>query len=326
LYNRKLSIWELLSLQDGSLPEFYKTIKEMERENIIKIENGKVFLNIEENFLKNISKIKSHNVRCNSCEGTGYIALSEIEKEYREIVKNRPKPIQEFDQGYISPEGVLRRVSFIFERGDLLDTSIFIVGDDDLLSIAAGLTGLPSKIIAVDIDERIIDFINKVSKKYKLNIEASIYDVQQPLSKELRKKFDVFISDPVETFPGIKLFLSRGVSALKGVGSSGYFGLTTLEASMKKWYKIQKLLHKMGFVITDIRRKFSVYGGKENFIRYQDKMPIVKKLGVEIDYDWYYSSFYRIEAIKDPVPAVTGRSVITKDMYIDNESWATSIG
>ncbi|HDM25199.1 MAG TPA: putative methyltransferase, partial [Thermoplasmatales archaeon] len=160
--------------------------------------------------------------------------------------------------------------------------------------------------------------------KYRLNIEAFTYDVQEPLSKDLKKCFDVFISDPVETIPGIRLFLSRGVSALKGVGSSGYFGLTTLEASVKKWYEIQKILHSMGFVITDIIRKFSIYGGEENFLR-EENLPIVKKIKEKVDFDWYSSSFYRIEAVKEPKPAVTGRCIITREMYVDDESWATGL-
>ena len=324
LYNGELSIWELISRQDSSLPEFYKKIKEMEKEKMIKIEKGRVSLVSKPGFLGKLEDIKSEEIRCNCCGGTGYLPMEDLQKKYNEIIRERPMPLQDFDQGYISPESLLRRISFIFERGDLLDTSIFVIGDDDLLSIAAGLTELPSEIKVIDIDERIIDFINKISKKYRLNIEAFTYDVQEPLSKDLRRSFDVFISDPVETIPGIRLFLSRGVSALKGVGSSGYFGLTTLEASVKKWYEIQKILHSMGFVITDIIRKFSIYGGEENFLR-EENLPIVKKIKEKVDFDWYSSSFYRIEAVKEPKPAVTGRCIITREMYVDDESWATCL-
>ena len=134
----------------------------------------------------------------------------------------------------------------------------------------------------------------------------------------------MFVTDPVETIPGLKLFLSRGVSTLRGEGCSGYFGITTLEASRRKWYLIQKMIHDMGFTITDIRRKFNVYPGEDkNFFRFQEKLPIVKELGLKIDYDWYKSSLYRIEAIRRPKPLVEGEMIIDEKVYKDEESWAT---
>ncbi len=52
-------------------------------------------------------------------------------------------------------------------------------------------------------------------------------------------------------------------------------------------------------------------------------MPIVKKLGVEIDYNWYKSTLYRIEAVKEPKPLVEGEMIIDEKVYKDDESWAT---
>ena len=219
---------------------------------------------------------------------------------------------------------MIKRVEFIYERGDLVNSKMFIVGDDDLLSIAASLTGFPEKVVVVDIDDRLIDFINETAKDYKLPIEAIVYDVQKVFPEELKGKFDVFVTDPVETIPGLKLFLSRGVSTLKGVGCAGYFGITTLEASRRKWYEIQKIIHEMGFIITDLRRRFNVYPQDDkNFFRFQDKLPIVKKIGAKIDYNWYKSTLYRIEAVKQPKPIVEGEMTIDEKVYKDDESWAT---
>lgn len=46
---------------------------------------------------------------------------------------------------------------------------------------------------------------------------------------------------------------------MQGEGSAAYFGLTSLEASKKKWFAIQKVLTDMNFVLTDIRRNFNGY-------------------------------------------------------------------
>lgn len=328
LYRREMSVYELIDEQDASLPEFFELIQSMEREGLIKVENGMISLTdkglklCEELGVKKVEKLT-----CDCCEGTGYAIKGIFEstlKEYSEIAKDRPEAIEVYDQGFISLDGVIRRVEFLFERGDLLKTEIFVVGDDDLFSLASALTGLPKRVFVVDIDERLIDFINKKADEYGLPVEAQVYDVQQAFPEELKGKFDVFVTDPVETIPGLKLFLSRGVSTLKGVGCSGYFGLTTLEASRRKWYEIQKMIHDMGFVITDIRRKFNVYPQDEkNFFRFQEKLPIVKKLGAKVDYNWYKSSLYRIEAVKEPKPLVEGEMRIDEKVYKDEESWAT---
>ncbi len=320
------SVYRLIDSQDASLPEFFSLLQKLKEDGLIELERGKVRLSERGKKIRDEIGLFSSNVRCDCCDGTGYIIAEEFKdafEEYRKIAKNRPEAIEVYDQGFISVEGVMRRVEFLYERGDLA-SKIFIVGDDDLFSIASSLTGLPEKVTVVEIDERLVNFINSVAEEYSLPVEARVYDVQQAFPDELRKKYDVFVTDPVETIPGLKLFLSRGVSTLKGAGCSGYFGLTTLEASRKKWYEIQQMIHDMGFVITDMVRKFSVYPEEEkNFFRFQEKLPVVEKLNAEIDWNWYKSTLYRIEAVKDPKPLVEGEMIIDEKVYKDEESWAT---
>ncbi|MBE8540088.1 bis-aminopropyl spermidine synthase family protein [Geoglobus acetivorans] len=322
-----VSVYRLIDMQDASLPEFFQLVDELINEDIIRIENGNVIPTEKARRLINELGAINLDTRCKSCEGTGYVIskdFEEILKKYKEIAEKRPETVEVFDQGFISPEGVIRRVEFIYERGDLLRSRIFVVGDDDLLSIAAALTGMPEKISVIDADERLIDFINRTAEEYGLCVEAETCDVQNELPDKFRGKYDVFVTDPVETIPGLKLFLSRGVSALKGEGCSGYFGITTLEASRKKWYEIQRMIYDMGFVITDLRRKFNVYPDEEkNFFRFQDKLPVVQKFGARIDHNFYTSTLFRIEAVKKPEPLVKGRMVINEAVYKDDESWMT---
>ncbi|MFN3383843.1 MAG: bis-aminopropyl spermidine synthase family protein [Archaeoglobaceae archaeon] len=316
------SVYEAIDRQDGSLPEFLEALEELRSKGIVKFDSGKIYISD-----KNLAeKFREINAKCNLCSGTGYAIdefYSSVLLRYKEICKNRPPAIEKFDQGFISEEGVVRRLEFIHERGDIYG-KFFIVGDDDLFSLALSLTELPKEVVVVDVDERLVNFINKVSKEKSLNVSAFVYDVQKELPGEFKKTFDVFVTDPVETIGGIKLFFSRGVSALKGIGSSGYFGLTTLEASRKKWFEIQKMILDMGFVITDIRRRFNVYPAEEkSYRRFEEKLPIFKILGVKTDYDWYTSSLFRIEAVRDPRPLVEGEMIIDEGVYKDEESLAT---
>ena len=84
------------------------------------------------------------------------------------------------------------------------------------------------------------------------------------------------------------------------------------------------MLHEMGFVITDIRRKFNVYpdDGK-NFFSFQQRLPVFKKIKKKNDYNWYTSSLYRIEAVKEPKALVRGWQKLGEALYHDDESWVT---
>ncbi|MEG9195471.1 MAG: bis-aminopropyl spermidine synthase family protein [Candidatus Methanoglobus sp.] len=324
LLNGEISVYKLIYGQDASLPEFFEIFEKMQKEGILKVSGGKVTLTPKGRELA--KGFLGCEATCKACEGTGYgIApfFQKVLSEFLEITKDRPPAVEKFDQGFISEEGVIRRLEFIHERGDIYG-KIFVVGDDDLFSIAASLTGLPEKVVVVDVDERLVNFINSAAREYGLNVEAKVYDVQRAFPSDLRRKFDVFVTDPVETVPGIKLFLSRGASTLKGVGSSAYFGLTTLEASRKKWFEIEKMILDMGFVITDIKRKFNVYPASEkSYSQFEEKLPIFRRLGIKTDYDWYTSSLFRIEAVREPNPLVEGEMIIGEHVYKDEESLAT---
>ncbi|MFH8080499.1 MAG: bis-aminopropyl spermidine synthase family protein [Candidatus Aenigmatarchaeota archaeon] len=314
--------FSILSKQDASIKEFIEKMEEMKTKGIVDINRNTVSLTkkgreIAKNFLKT-------SVDCKNCVSGIAIrgVYKKIFQKFKKIVKGRPNGKEEYDQDPMRVEDVIRRVEFISQRGDI-HGNIFIIGDDDLLSIALSLTGLPQKIVVVDVDKRIIDFINQVSKKLSLNLEAFVYDVQKELPKEFKRKFDVFITDPVEALEGLKLFLSRGVSALNGIGASGYFGLTTLEASRKKWYEVEKMLLEMGFVITDIKRRFSIYPSDEMYPI--EITPLFKHIQFESGKDWYCSSFLRIEAVKEPKPIVEGEVVMDEKLYVDEETLATPI-
>ncbi len=321
----EISIYELIERQDYSLKEFFEKIKKLQLDGIIEIVDGKIKLKSHHEKLEKLKQIDDPS--CISCEKTGFEIkgyFKDLLKKWKEVTKDRPEAVERFDQGFISPEGVIKRVIFIYERGDLLNSEIFIMGDDDLLSIALALTGLPQKIQVVEIDERLVNFINNVAEKEGLKIKADVFDAQYELPDVFKGKFDVFITDPVETLDGFTLFVSRAVSSLKGAGCAGYLGLTTIEASKKKWYEIEKRFLEMGFVITDIRRRFSVYPiGDISFSRYQEKCQVYKEIGVRADKDWYTSSFFRLEAIKEPKPLVEGTKIIDEKVYKDDESLAT---
>ena len=149
------------------------------------------------------------------------------------------------------------------------------------------------------------------------------------MGEKYKGKYDTFVTDPVETIPGITLFLSRAASTLKSKGA-GYFGLTHIEASLPKWAKIERILLDMNFVLTDMIRDFNVYPMADNLEisedYYQLKDMVEQFTGYKkIDADFYRSTLIRIELLGAPKPAVRGDAELNKEVYVDDESIVTAM-
>ncbi|CUS84318.1 hypothetical protein JGI3_01387 [Candidatus Kryptobacter tengchongensis] len=315
------TFWEIVNRQDGTLKELYQTLNKLIKDNIIKRDGEKFYLN-------NQTSLKFYpDPRCEHCRG-GIEIKGEYQKifeTYKNIVKNRPLPSIEYDQGFISAEDAMRRAIFMYERGDIENKAVFILGDDDLVSIAIGLLGVSRKITVLEIDKRLTDFINDVSKEYNLNIKTITHDVLDSFPKKEMNKYDTFLTDPVETLEGFILFTYRCMQALKKRNSAGYFGLTHIEANLEKWYHIQKFILSTGMVITDIIRDFSYYPEDENqWVENYNHYLINKKLKIGIpNTNWFRSSFFRVEAYDKIKLKKHPRLKSTYKLYVDDEAWCT---
>ena len=317
----KQTIWELLDRINFPLKDFVEAIKTLHEKGLISADKEGLYLTekgkneIDPKILEFKSEI------CPKCHGKRIIfgeKFKEILKEYRKIARQRPRPTLDFFQGYMQEEDVIARVALMHHYGDLHKKDFILIGDDDLLSIALSLTQMPSRITVLDIDERLGEFIKDVNKQYGFDIEFRRYNVADPLPSDLIGKFDVFSSEPLETLTGLKAFVSRGISCLKE-NATGYFGLTILEASHKKWLAIQRLLSRMNCVITDIISGFSAYPMDYGTVNYET---FVRKLGIPVGknpgINWYKSALYRFEVLGKPKLVVDPRKKL-RIKFIDPE-------
>ena len=307
LASSEKSLWELLNTSHYLLADLIKALNNLYNEGLIGTDGHKIFLTENGKARVSSKKLELTSEVCRRCNGrvievTG--KFNELLEDYRRIVKDRPKPVLNYFQGYMGEYDVVARVSLMNYYGDLADQDFILIGDDDLLSVALSLTEAVNRVVVLDIDTRIGEFIKKVNRDYGFSIEFIRYDVADPLPKQLIGKFDVFSSEPLETLSGLKAFIVRGVSCLKDNGV-GYFGLTTAEASLKKWISIERMLTRMGCVITDIIRNFSHYDMKYETINYES---FVQKLMFPVDENpgiaWYKSALFRFEVLGKPKPTV----------------------
>jgi len=319
LLESEKSFWELLDENKHTVKDFVATINNLFKRGLIDVEGDNIYLT-EKGFKRINGRILGFkSAICDRCEGTRIVfngKFKEISEKFHQIVKDRPLPIVDFFQGYMRERDVIFRIALMHYYNDLADKAFVLIGDDDLLSVALALTGLPSKVFVLEIDKRLGEYIEKVSKEYGLEIEFKKYDVSNPLPKDLVGKFDVFSSEPLETISGLKAFISRGVACLKE-GGVGYVGLSTAEASRRKWLAVERMLLKMNCVVTDIIRDFSKYGTLYENVSYEKfttrlKFPVKENPGI----CWYKSSLFRFEVIGKPKTLIKpSRRVTIK--YVD---------
>jgi len=323
-----MSPWALLILQDETLRDFFLAYEDLKTNALIAIaSDGKLSLTDKGRGALPEQAVKAEadfNHQCRGCAGRGYSIPLNSEKllaTFKQLMTRRPPPSEKFDQTSITAEDAFVRVGFFHERGDLVNKELLMVGDFDCLSVVAALTGLPKRVVVVEYDDRLVNFLNEIAAELHLNLKAHKFDVRAAFPAELTKSFDVFSCDPVETLEGIKLYIARGVTGLKGVGCSGYIGLTSLEASKKKWFDIEKIFFEMNFAITDLRRNFNAYPDTG----LEEMHPFYQKIGVAPDCTWYWAALVRIEAVEVPNIPILGEYTGPDDIYVDDEAWATPV-
>jgi len=318
LQKRPLSFWELIRLQDSTLAEFTHTIAHLLSGELIEFDSKS-----QRFFLRRSAEIRSRdNDSCPTCQGKG-ITLDGLFRQtltrYLEITKDRPPPVFEYNQGIIDPNDLALKSAFMDQRGDLEGRSILLIGDDDLFSIYLALLGLGSTVTVLEIDDRLIRYIEEKVGVHNLTITTRRYDVNAPLPHELCATCDAFVTEPPEGLKGMLLFLERAAEALKTQGA-GYFGVTTLESSLGKWLVIQRFLMEKGLVITDLLRNFSLYPEAGDPIEDYEEFPISQEFPVSPgspDVDYFRSSLIRVEKTE---PEARREN---KGFYTDEDTWVT---
>ncbi|AEH51566.1 bis-aminopropyl spermidine synthase family protein [Pseudothermotoga thermarum] len=316
--------WKIADLSEEPFPLVMAVINVLSEKGYVKLNEGIELTKKGKELLKEFRITSKKDFTCKHCKGKT-VDLDEFKdllRRFTEIAKDRPEPKHEFDQAYVTPETTVARVVFMHSRGDVENKEIFVLGDDDLTSVALMLSKLPKKISVLDIDSRLTRFIERVAEKLGCtNVEILTFDLRKPLPEEFSKKFDTFITDPPETIDAIRAFIGRGIAMLKGPGCAGYFGLTKMESSVDKWQKIQRILiEEFQVVITDIIRNFNEYVNWD-YIQQTRGWKLVPVKSVP-EYNWYKSYFFRIQTVESS-KGYKEEVTANQELYDDDESSTT---
>ncbi len=184
LMKQPLSFWQLVGKQDDAIPGYIDALKTLKIKGYIEAKGDLIAVTRDgKEYARSNGVEKEESMVCPTCGATASsrVAGQGIMPEY-EHWRRASEVTAEFDQGVVPLEKNLDRIAYIYERGDLENKSIFILGDDDILSVGLALTGKCKRITVVEIDKRVNKFIRKVIKeKGWTNIEVYDYDARDPV-------------------------------------------------------------------------------------------------------------------------------------------------
>jgi len=266
--NQKIGTKELAYLTHLPLPVTAAVRKELENEGLLSRNGGASLTEKGERFVKEKLRLAyPQSVICPTCQGRA-IQIPDNFQPMLEKLKTylgmRPKPMPWLDQAHGTPETALLRALFMLERGDVEGRKILFLGDDDFTSIAVGLLKAAEEIAVIDMDSRLLENIQQISKKEGFKITCVEWNLKNPLPQQLHHKYDVIFTDPPYTISGLILFISRGLIALQQrKGASIY--LAFAHQPPKKMLAMEKALNTMGIAIAEQIPKFNTYEGAEMF-------------------------------------------------------------
>ena len=321
--------WQVAGRAGVPFAELVEVLQRLHVRHLLEFQDSHVRLTAEGEALARALDIATlSSPSCRACEGSG-VELDQFaaaRREFEPLVTGRPPAVSRYDQGALTTTSVFERLALMYGQGDVAQKRILLLGDDDLLSLALALTGLPREIVVVEIDDRLCDFIRGIALAKRLPITVLQHDTRERLPSDLHAGFDTFVTDPTETIQGLLLFVEKGLSTLlPGAAHAGYFGVTLIEASLHKWNLWERhLLQNHAIVFTQISAPFSLYakGTELTSVPDIDFAPLSRPPQAP----WYRSAFFRFETLMEFVPppdyATNPRDELYQDAESLDEAWA----
>ncbi len=182
------------------------------------------------------------------------------------IKEKRPSSKREYDQFTATRETTARRATLLSFFGDVKGKKLLFLGDDDFTSIATASLKEAERIVAVDIDERILREIHDLSGSHGFGIETVEYDARKKLPKELKGKFDIVFTDPPYTPEGFNLFVSRAIETLDRNNKAArvYACYGNSDRAKERFLPIYEVFTNSGLMMRWVFDKFNRYQGAES--------------------------------------------------------------
>ncbi|MGX7824369.1 bis-aminopropyl spermidine synthase family protein [Actinokineospora sp. 24-640] len=173
-----------------------------------------------------------------------------------------PRPLRALDHVQADLATLERRARWLDETYELDGAHLVCVGDHDLTALAA-CTARPSLTATViDVDERLLEYIDKTATARGLNVRCLHADLRFGLPPSVEDTADLVFTDPPYTPEGMRLFLARGVQALRGDGRiAAAYGYSDRAPALG--LRVQREIIGLGLAIEAVLPAFHRYHGAQ---------------------------------------------------------------
>jgi hypothetical protein len=179
-----------------------------------------------------------------------------------EVVARRPDPRRERDQVPATLATIAKRAAFLAATYDLRGADLVCLGDHDLTSLAVALLCPECRVTAVDVDDRLLEFLDGAATELGVLVRTAFADLRVGLPPGLRGSADLVFSDPPYTPEGIELFAARGLDCLRRDSASRLllcYGFGERHPALG--LKVQDVPHRLHLVLEAVWPRFNRYRG-----------------------------------------------------------------
>ncbi|GAB3461371.1 bis-aminopropyl spermidine synthase family protein [Streptomonospora sediminis] len=134
--------------------------------------------------------------------------------ELDRLIAEAPAPRTDLDHVTATAGTALRRAVLLDSAFALDGARLLCVGDHDLTSLAATLVHPGLEAVVVDIDERMLAYIDAAAERLGLPVRCYFADLRLGLPPAVRESCDLAFTDPPYTPEGVELFLRRSLEGL----------------------------------------------------------------------------------------------------------------
>lgn len=182
----------------------------------------------------------------------------------RELAAALPPSLRRLDHVPATPETMAARAAYLRSEYALDGRTVLCLGDHDLTSLAVGSSCPDTELLVVDVDELLLEFLARTADRLGLRITTAYGDLRAGLPTSLHGRADLVFTDPPYTPAGIRLFLHRGLQALRRDGHGrlamayGFAG-----SQLGRGFQTQSTATDLRLVVEALLPRFNRFDGAE---------------------------------------------------------------
>lgn len=186
----------------------------------------------------------------------------EVLMALEEAAAGRPPSVWNLDHVPATTATVVARAEYLLEHYELAGARLVLLGDHDLTGVACALVAPQADVTVVDIDERLLEYLDAVRDRLGLALRLVAADLRLGLPATVAGTADLVFTDPPYSEEGIELFVRRGVEALsERPGASVLFCYGVNDRSPERLLATQEFLARHHLLLEALRPGFNRYRG-----------------------------------------------------------------